>query len=77
MPDFPLLRDLARTGMLVEIGCDACKSITYIDPENLHLKMNMQVSLLANFYPCPNCGAYNHDENNSVWIRPDQRKHTK
>jgi hypothetical protein len=69
----PLLRDLARTGTLVEIGCVACKSMTYIDPEDLHLKMNVEVSLLANFYPCPNCGVCNDDGNNSVWIRPDQR----
>jgi hypothetical protein len=69
------LRDLVRQGLQVEIICDSCKSITYIDPEDLHFKMNVELSFLNECYPCPNCDVSNSEvEGSPVRIRGGRAK---
>lgn len=73
MPRAVTLADLARLGRLVECGCTACNLVSYVRPEDMGLKGNIEVPLIARFWRCTGCGARNSATSAPIWVRPDPR----
>ena len=48
--------------------CDACKTISHIDPQSTYLKPNVELSAMEHFYPCPECGHSNGESGNKLSI---------
>ena len=59
--------DVIKANGWVIITCGNCKTIAYVKPETLHLKPNVELDVLAKFYPCPQCN-YSNGENDEALV---------
>jgi hypothetical protein len=74
MVRYVTLGDLLKAGKWVEAGCSACNLISYLQPDQMNLKLNIEVPLIARWYKCPGCGATNTPDSHPIWVRPDPRQ---
>jgi hypothetical protein len=59
---------LKQSGQRLAFFCDACKTVTYQRAEETHLLDTVQVDVLQEFYPCPECGHSNGESGNKLRI---------
>jgi DNA replicative helicase MCM subunit Mcm2 (Cdc46/Mcm family) len=57
------------SGRKIVFVCDACKTITYLDPKSLHFKPNVELSAFVHIYPCPECGPSNSETGDKMSIQ--------
>jgi len=60
--------EVITSGRKLVFTCDACKTITYLDPKSLHFKPNVELNALVHFYPCPECGHSNGESGEKISI---------
>ena len=58
---------IAQSKRLV-FNCDACKTITYEKPENLHFLPNVEIEFIERVYCCPVCGHSNGESGDKISV---------
>jgi hypothetical protein len=66
---YPTLGDVAAHGQQLQIGCDGCKTVELVRPEETHLPPKMEVDQLQRIWACRTCGAVNQGGKRPVWVR--------
>ncbi len=62
---------LRDTGQRLAIYCGACKTMSYLSPDDTMLLPNVELAAMEKFYPCPECGHSNGESGQKLTIRPE------